>query len=306
MEIQTKECTKCLETLNFSEFNKDKTNKFGISSRCKKCKGKASIELRLKRKENEKVIPSEKMCYCCKKNLSSDNFNNLKFNKDGLNNYCKVCTSQKEKDKKNKIKNVVFVDETINKECIKCNVKKSLSNFKINRKSSDNFSYICNQCVPENTWNKEKQKASEKKYRMKNPEKMKEKYKKQAKNINRRIRDSLNKRISGALFSQKNYKKNKTLEYIGCDIVFLKQWFEYQFLEEMNWDNYGNWHIDHVKPCNSFDLSKEEDIKECFNWKNLQPLWAIDNLTKNDKIDEKLIEAQKNKVSDYENKLISK
>lgn len=101
MEIHTKECTKCLEVLNFSEFNKDKSNKFGISSQCKKCKGTSSIKLRLKRKEIEKVTPCEKICYCCKKNLSSDNFNKLKFNKDGLNNNCKICTSQKAKDKKN-------------------------------------------------------------------------------------------------------------------------------------------------------------------------------------------------------------
>ena len=50
------------------------------------------------------------------------------------------------------------------------------------------------------------------------------------------------------------------------------------------WDNYGEWHIDHIKPCAKFDLTKLEDQKKCFNYTNLQPLWAIDNYKKRDKI----------------------
>lgn len=48
----------------------------------------------------------------------------------------------------------------------------------------------------------------------------------------------------------------------------------------MSWENYGEWHIDHIKPCSSFDLSDPKQQKECFNYTNLQPLWAIDNLKK--------------------------
>jgi hypothetical protein len=56
------------------------------------------------------------------------------------------------------------------------------------------------------------------------------------------------------------------------------------FLEGMSWDNYGKWHIDHIRPCSSFDLSDTEQQKICFNYKNLQPLWAEDNLRKGAKV----------------------
>ena len=51
----------------------------------------------------------------------------------------------------------------------------------------------------------------------------------------------------------------------------------------MNWNNYGEWHIDHIKPCSLFNLELEEEQLECFNYKNLQPLWAIDNIKKGNK-----------------------
>jgi len=52
----------------------------------------------------------------------------------------------------------------------------------------------------------------------------------------------------------------------------------------MSWNNHGEWHIDHIKPCTSFDLSKLSEQKKCFHYKNLQPLWAKDNLSKGAKI----------------------
>lgn len=50
----------------------------------------------------------------------------------------------------------------------------------------------------------------------------------------------------------------------------------------MSWDNYGyrGWHIDHIKPCASFDLTDPNQREQCFHFSNLQPMWAKDNLSK--------------------------
>ena len=60
---------------------------------------------------------------------------------------------------------------------------------------------------------------------------------------------------------------------------------ETSFNNGMTWDNYGKWHVDHIIPKNSFNYTSPEDkeFKECWELKNLQPLWAGDNLRKSSK-----------------------
>ena len=79
---------------------------------------------------------------------------------------------------------------------------------------------------------------------------------------------------------KRNSKAAHTLELLGCSPIKFKEHLELQFKPNMSWDNYGKWHIDHIIPCCTFDLSKNEEQKKCFHYTNLQPLWAIDNLRK--------------------------
>ena len=146
---------------------------------------------------------------------------------------------------------------------------------------------------------KEELRAKKRKYHEENKEKEKEyreKTKEQRKEyIREYMRDKANNNISFKVVKNlrvrlnaviKNGNKSKsTLDLIGCSVEDLMKHLESKFQEGMSWDNYGRkgWHIDHIRPCASFDLLNEEEQKICFNYSNLQPLWAIDNLRKSDK-----------------------
>ncbi|MEO6583667.1 MAG: hypothetical protein ABIO05_05045 [Ferruginibacter sp.] len=81
-------------------------------------------------------------------------------------------------------------------------------------------------------------------------------------------------------------KTESTLKLIGCNLVALTKHLESKFQEGMSWANHSKngWHIDHIIPCNKFDLTKLEEQQKCFHYTNLQPLWAKDNLIKGTKI----------------------
>ena len=103
-------------------------------------------------------------------------------------------------------------------------------------------------------------------------------------NINLKISKRLNGRLRHAL--KNNMKPLKTLELLGCSIEYFIEHIKIQFQEGMSWNNYGHdtWHIDHIKPCSSYDLSNLKEQKLCFHYTNMQPLWAKDNLIKHNKI----------------------
>ncbi len=94
---------------------------------------------------------------------------------------------------------------------------------------------------------------------------------------------SLRGRLIQALKHAKTIKSNKTMEYVGCSKEELISHLESKFTEGMSWENYGKWHIDHIKPVCLFDLTKNEEIFKMMNYSNLQPLWAKDNRVKNKK-----------------------
>lgn len=95
--------------------------------------------------------------------------------------------------------------------------------------------------------------------------------------IRARIRSELNGKRQGKL------KNKTTLSYIGCSYTFFKEYIESKFTTGMTWDGVlnGEIHLDHIRPCSSFVLTDPEQQKICFNWKNVQPLWELDNLRKN-------------------------
>lgn len=95
-----------------------------------------------------------------------------------------------------------------------------------------------------------------------------------------RLRHALRNRIWNALSKQSVWKADGTAALIGCSRETLLKHLEAQFLPGMTWENYGQWHVDHVRPCASFDLADLEQQRACFHYSNLQPLWRQDNLSK--------------------------
>jgi hypothetical protein len=197
---------------------------------------------------------------------------------------------------------------TRTKKCTKCNKNKLFSDF---WKGNDQFNlqYKCKSCIKKyakknkkkiskykKQWyidNIDKKKVYDLKYLEKNREIINKKAKryreKNKKKISKyfsnrlkndpiyRLKKNLRTRIGLAI--KTNQKKGSMIDHLGCSIEEFKFYLEDQFSKGMNWDNYGEWHIDHIVPLN--EATTVEEIYELCHFSNLQPLWAIDNIRKN-------------------------
>lgn len=108
-------------------------------------------------------------------------------------------------------------------------------------------------------------------------------FKRRKTDIRYKIACNLRTRIKHAI--KGNTKSLSTMFLIGCEVDYLMYHLQSRFQPGMSWDNHREWHIDHRKPCNAFDLYKQSEQQKCFHYSNLQPLWAKDNLNKSDKWD---------------------
>ena len=102
-------------------------------------------------------------------------------------------------------------------------------------------------------------------------------------NIQYKLSCRLRTRLYCAL--QGNFKNGSAVKDLGCSIDELKTHLESKFQLGMTWDNWSfeGWHIDHIKPLASFDLTDRKQLLLACHYTNLQPLWAIDNLSKGDR-----------------------
>lgn len=99
------------------------------------------------------------------------------------------------------------------------------------------------------------------------------------------IRIKIRRRIHSTLKQRKLSRTETIIKLLGCSYDEFKNYIQNKFTEGMTWDKVlsSEIHLDHIIPCNSFDLTKEEEQKKCFHYTNLQPLWSYDNLSKSDK-----------------------
>ena len=199
----------------------------------------------------------EKICKVCGTPKKLIEFHRSSISSDGYKPLCKLC--KKEQRHQDYIKNRNRED-TLNKLWKKTHKKEmKILNNRYNDKRKEYF----------------------KQYRIKNRKKRTE-YQRNLlrKNPNYNISSKLRHRLSEALKSQNIRKTNKALELLGCSIEKFKEHLQSQFKTGMNWENYGKWHIDHIKPCAKIDLKNMEQQKQCFHYSNMQPLWALENQSK--------------------------
>ena len=193
------------------------------------------------------------------------------------------------------------------KNCKKCNINKDLTEFGKHKRSKDGKDYYCRDC----------KRGMNRTWQLNNPDKLKEGKKKSdlqwyENNKNRKLQTNKqwkennkeynrewfrkyklereqsdpqfkvqNKIRTRLWYALKNKQKNGSgIKDLGCSVEDLMKHLENQFTEGMSWDNYGEWHIDHIKPLSKFDLENREEFLKACNYKNLQPLWARDNISK--------------------------
>lgn len=205
----------------------------------------------------------EKQCSRCKETKDINDFYKDKNKKSGYHSCCKLCDKIYSSNNKEKIKEYKKKYDTENKD------KKTIHSREWKRKNKDRI----------NKERKERRKT----------------------NIHIKFAHCFQSRIRFAMKASGNTKSASTMELIGCTAEFFKKYIESKFTKGMTYENHGNggWHIDHILPIASFDLSDPEQQKICFHYTNMQPLWAtteivmqhgensnyIGNLEKQNKID---------------------
>lgn len=199
-------------------------------------------------------------------------------------------------EKKEKLKDVMIeIDSTKNKTCSVCNETKTLDNFFI-AKCKGNIRAMCKKCSSDK---RKEHYINNKTAIIKQTNNYK--VEKMKRDPIFKLEQRLRIRIYQAFTSQNLNKNNRTWKYINCSPYFFQKWIEFQLYDGMTLENYGKiWHIDHVIPCASFDLSNDIEVRKCFEWKNLRPYLAHKNKTKSDKINNFDIIMQELKVFSFQ------
>lgn len=270
-----KVCTKCGEWKLLEEYHKHKGSGDGHSVTCKGCakaitrawreanpeRAKASVrayreakkspELAAKREAQSEAAKSGlKICTKCNLAKPFDGFSRSKSKKDGLVSWCKECVRPAGK------------------------LWKESNRDKVNASSRAHYARV-----------PLKRREAHEKWKANNPEKMKE--------AKRRCRTTpkgkIEANVRGAIHKTitKGMKHAKTFIALGYTPEELMAHLEDLFLPGMTWENYGDWHIDHIIPLavHNYSSTEDFDFKRAWALSNLQPLWAHDNIAKGAKIE---------------------
>lgn len=203
-----------------------------------------------------------KKCKTCYLILELKGFHKDKGLKDGHRNICKSCAIKAAflSQQSNRAKRKKYLREYTHKN--REILKQYHKSYYLETRDNKRREYLRNTLVTRRLYNcqYERRKAKDPIWRLR-----------------RGLRTRLNRAIRGS------YRNGSAINDLGCSIEFLKTHLETKFQTGMTWGNWGRygWHIDHIKPLAQFDLTKRSNIKKAVHYMNLQPLWWIDNLSKN-------------------------
>ncbi len=268
-----KKCTKCGLELDLSSFHVYKSGiHIGKSvSRCKSCKNNYNVEYRKSRVIIEYKKLNSKFCFRCNTEKPICDFYKSKSNKSGVASACKRCYLEYMKKNRDNLSL-----ESLN--IIK--IKKKLYQ-KVNKLK------ICNRAKLYRDGNREKCSEAKRLWRIKNKHiiNLKERERRNVDSFHK-LKLCLSNRTRHA-FRRSEKCKNKTCEsLLGCTYEIAKKHIERQFKKGMTWENHGfgnnKWHIDHKIPLSS--AKTEQGLINLCHYRNLQPLWQVDNLKKGKKI----------------------
>lgn len=256
-----------------------------------------------------------KKCSCCKVEKDKSDFTKNKSNSDGLEIYCKPCRKVKKQESYLRNRDVNLLRQKLYREANpekvsevkKLSRLKKIDQYKERAKAyriANKESLLKSEKIYREI-NKDVIKARNSKYKSKNRIALSQKqskyqklnanmlnayrrqYIKQRRSTDRMFAVKLNMRtrFKFELAKRGEERSIKANEYLGCSWVFLRDYLAQKFTDGMSWNNYGEWHVDHIMPLASA-TTRGDLIKLC-HYSNLQPLWAFDNLSKGAKIPDK-------------------
>ncbi len=246
-----KMCNFCNTVKPLEEFHISSGRRDGRDYKCRECRNESS-------RKNPKPIPAKegyKICTKCNQEKLLVEFHG-KMSKYSICRDC-VCTTDKR---------IIKASRPDYKWCAGCNTEKPKTDFYIDKKKSSGISSRCKSCcvaaVVKNGMERVKNDPSFK------------------------LLKYLRGRIRSAL--KYNTKSKRTMELVGCTMEQLKNHLQQTAIQngyiDFDIESYSSkyYHIDHIIPCNSFDLSLQENQIKCFHYTNLQILTARENIAKSD------------------------
>lgn len=245
-------CTKCGIFKSWEEFTKAAGAYLGRSSRCRACAAAYAKQ------------------------------NRARINELSLARYHRLQAPKREAKERAKSERIGAAD----KRCSKCCKVKPKTKFGPDKSRIDGLRQYCRACkAAESRQYRERNPETSAKasadWAKKNPERRTAQRRTFQSKHTYRVMHAISTRIYLLL---KGKKSAKTQELIGYTAQELIAHLERQFSNGMSWDNYGEWHVDHIRPLSSFKDSTSETIRQAWALTNLRPLWAEENLKKNARI----------------------